>query len=150
METRADQSVERPTAPVSPATPNPPAARRRLHPAVLRLVAVALLFAGWLGYLTYLVVTLPHTGTGAPLIVSRAQLLISEVDVIAEVNGTGADAEVTVKEVLYPKDKADLVGKKIHVTNLWQCRATPPPGEKPDSVPLDWTGPGLYLLPLLE
>src|SRR5438128_1430645 len=71
----------------SPA-PAPTTGARRLHPAVLRLIAVALVFAAWIGYLVYLVATRPVTADGAPLVLSRPQILVSELDVIAEVDAT--------------------------------------------------------------
>ena len=150
MEARTDKTTETPPS-ASKAAPTPN--RRRLHRAVLRLAAVALLFTGWMGYLVYLVVTMPHTSRGEPLILSRSQLLVSELDVIAQVDSDGAATEVTIKEVLYPVTDAPVqVGQKLHVKNLWECRPLAPlpqsPGEKPIETPLDWNGPGLYLLPL--
>jgi hypothetical protein len=121
----------------------------RWHPAAIRLAAVALAFAGWLGYLAYLVVTMPKTGAGEPLILSRSQFLVSELDVIAQVDGTGSETEVTIKDVLSPKtDPPVHVGQKVHVTNLSLCRRLPREGEKAEETPRDWTGPGSYLLPL--
>ncbi len=150
MEAKTDKVTEKPAGAIvsNPSQPSVPT-RRRLHPAVLRLVAVALLFAAWIGYLVYLVVTLPHTATGAPLIVSRSQVLVSEVDVIARVDGTQPETEITIEEVLYPKEDATLkVGQKVQVVNLAQCKRPAHEGEKPENVPADWTSPGSYLLPL--
>ncbi len=149
MEAKTDKVAATPagTSMSNPTSPSP--ARRRLHPAALRLAAVALLFAGWIGYLAYLVATLPHTASGAPLIVSRSQILVSEVDVIAHVDSTGPGADVTIEEVLYPKENPPFqVGQKVQVVNLDQCKPPPREGEKPENVPADWTGPGSYLLPL--
>ncbi len=73
MDTKTDHVTEKPAgAMMTTPTPSPAPQRRRLHLAALRLAAIALLFAAWLGYLVYLVVTLPHTASGAPLILSRA------------------------------------------------------------------------------
>jgi hypothetical protein len=109
-----------------------------------RLLVTVLLFAGWIGYLAYQVVTRPHAPNGQPLVVSRPQVLTSELDVVAEVpEGEGA-VEVEIKEVLYPKKNAPVkVGDKLKVTNIAACH--PPRGKDP---PRDWTGPGAYLLPL--
>ena len=147
METKTDKVAEQPAGAImtSPA-PTPP---RRLHLAVIRLAAVALLFAGWLGYLVYLVVTLPHTGTGAPLILSHSQFLVSEVDVIARVGSDEPSTEVIVEEVLNPKENSAVkTGDKLRVSNLKQCKALSIPGENTENGPSDWTGPGSYLLPL--
>ena len=51
-----------------------------MRPAVVRLLVAALLFAGWLGYLIYLVATTPRTPAGAPLVLSRPQILVSDFD----------------------------------------------------------------------
>jgi hypothetical protein len=131
-------------------TPAPSAERRRLHPAVLRLIAIALVFVGWMAYLAYLVATRPLTSNGTPLVLSRPQILVSEFDVVARVDSTDVDATVTIEEVLKPTRDSQLqVGDMIHVTNLADCHhlvrsATSETSEA------DWTGPGLYLLPLFE
>src|SRR5260370_21273609 len=96
---------------------------------------------------------MPHTTTGEPLILSRPQFLVSHLDVIGEVDadedGTGPSPGVTVKEILYQKaDALVKVGQKVHVVGLKECRRLPHEGEKAGEVPSDWTGPGLYLLPL--
>jgi hypothetical protein len=114
--------------------------------ARIRLVLVALLFAGWLAYLAYLVLTLPRTAAGSPLVLSRAQLLISDLDVIADV--PRLDGDVTVEEVLWPDTEAmrQLIGKKLKVANLGDCR--PLRDAEGGEPPLDWSGSGRYLLPL--
>jgi hypothetical protein len=156
MESKTDKVAAQPAA-ATMTTPTPPPgpAPRRLHPAAIRLVAVAILLCGWLAYLAYLVVRMPHTATGEPLILSRPQFLVSQLDVIAEVDaredGNGPSPEVTIKEVLYPKaDGPVKAGEKVHVVGLKECRRPPHEGEKASDVPSDWTGPGLYLLPLQQ
>jgi hypothetical protein len=115
--------------------------------AAWRLLLCAGLFAGWLGYLGYQVATRPSYGDPArPLVVSRPQVLVSAVDVVAEVRST--DGPVTVRQVLWPKEGAPLhEGDEIKVTNLDECRATARLGEE-ERPPLDFAGPGEYLLPL--
>jgi hypothetical protein len=142
-----DIKTQSASEPLTVTTPSPIPAARRLNPAALRLAAVAVVFIGWIAYLVYLVVTLPHTRTGAPLVLSRPQILVSEVDVIAQVDDTTPEGEVTIKEVLYPHD-SPLVGKKVHVVNLERCKPLPRDAQKAEDVAPDWTGPGLYLLPL--
>lgn len=114
--------------------------------AALRLLVVALLFGGWLGYLAYLAFTLPRTADGQPLVLSRPQILVSDLDVIALVPGD-QPGEVTIKEVLYPPGEENRVGQKIIVTNIDKCRAPRRNVEAREPGP-DWTGPGEYLLPL--
>jgi hypothetical protein len=127
-----------------------------VRPGVGRLLLTALLFVGWLGYLGYLVATRPLTvddfrqrfwDGGQPLVLSRPQLLVSDLDVIAHVDDP--TKPVVVREVLYPAgEQKVLPGNSITVANLGDCR--PPPREAGQPAPADWTGPGDYLLPLLR
>jgi hypothetical protein len=120
-----------------------------------RLLVVVVLFVAWLGYLAFLVTCRPHLPTGLrgafegqPLTLSRPQVLASTLDVIAEVNDVTGD-DVTVVEVLYPLENAPVKkGDKIKVENVEQCRPQLDPIKKNQETPLDWTGPGHYLLPL--
>jgi hypothetical protein len=117
-----------------------------MRPAVVRLLVAALLFAGWLGYLVYLVVTFPRTPAGTALVLSRPQILVSDLDVLGEVKGI--DQPVKVMTVLYPESEKGLEGQEIKVANLDQCKPLPRPEQKAADVPADYQGPGLYLLPL--
>jgi hypothetical protein len=110
-----------------------------MRPAVIRLLVAVLLFGGWLAYLGYLVWESKQSPTGKPIVLSRPQFLVSEVDVIGTVVGEGP--MVQVEEVVYPSTRGDLVGKEIKVTNLGECR--PPSKATPDL-----KGPGPYILPL--
>jgi hypothetical protein len=126
-----------------PADTSPP----RLTPAVLRLVVTALLFLGWIGYLGYLVLTLPTGPHKEPLLLSRPQFLLSELDVVARVDSlTGP---VVVEQVVYPAGgpAQSLVGATIVVTNLRECRPLPLHFEE-QRMPDDFTGPGRYILAL--
>jgi hypothetical protein len=101
------------------------------------LVVTAALFAGWIGWLAHLALTegrVPLTDQ-KPDILSRAQFLVSETDVIAHVDTL--EQPITVEEVHFDKSKKgeDLVGKSLEVLDL--ARAT------------GWTGPGSYILPLV-
>jgi hypothetical protein len=80
-----------------------------------------------------------HRGPdGQPVVLSRPQFLVSEVDVIAQLDGE--DGPVTVKEVLSAQKETALEeGQTIKVVNL-----VSPDGKGP----VNWTGPGLYILPL--
>jgi hypothetical protein len=115
--------------------------------AAWRLVLMTALFAGWLGYLGYLVATRAHHD-GRPLVLSRPQLLVSEVDVLAQVDADDPTKPAKIQEILYQAGKPFLrVGDEIFVDNLSDCH--PPPREGEDRTPRrDWTGPGAYLLPL--
>jgi len=116
-------------------------------PQVGRLIVTAVLFVGWLGYLGYLVYSRPHTPDGRPLALSRPQFLVSMLDVVARVNDDKGE-DVVVDEVLYPEEKPPVkAGDKIRVENIDKCRPLPNPLEKGEP-PLDWTGPGSYLLAL--
>jgi hypothetical protein len=109
-----------------------------------RLLLCAVLFVGWIGYLGYQVLTRPRLPDGGaffarPLVVSHPQVLVSQVDVIAEVPNTGGT--VTVREVLWPADAPLKEGDEIQVANLEECKADA-------QSRLDFFGPGKYLLPL--
>lgn len=114
----------------------------RISP-VVRFVLACCLFVSWMGYLIFLAAT-----TSKPIVLSRPQLLVSEVDVLAEVEAI--DKPVVIKKVLIARDKdANLLpGKELRIANLGDCRRLPFKGEKLEQVPLDWQGPGTYLLPL--
>jgi hypothetical protein len=108
--------------------------------ARLRLALAAMLFAAWIGWLAYLVVSMKSSlppGATRPVVLFRPQFLVSSLDVIAEVNEINSDpAEVTVREVYWPKEKEEeLVGKKIKVSGLRECRD-------------DWVGAEEYILAL--
>ena len=112
-----------------------------MKPAALRLAVTAVLFVGWVGYLAYLVVK-----TSNPVVLSRPQFLVSEMDVIA--THTGADTFV-INDVLYPKNQDAEKDKTIVVRNLGQCqtfspregwRAVPPPEGQQFLLPLMSTG----------
>ena len=107
------------------------------------------LFVAWIGFLALLAATATQ-----PIVLSRPQFLVSELDVIAQVEQgkDGPDPEVTVNEVRWPahaspsppegeggvrgaqKEMENLAGKKITVLNIKQCDG--------------WQGPGSYILPL--
>ena len=123
-----------------------------MKPALLRLVITTLLFTGWIGYLSYLV--LAQRVSEGSIVLSRPQLLVSDLDVVASV--PDLDGRVQVTQVLYPTAEdgkngaapAVQPGQTITITNLKQCRRLPRDQEKESDVPLDWQGSGSYLLPL--
>jgi hypothetical protein len=122
-----------------------------------RLAVSAILFAGWIGYLTYLVAT-----SGETTVLSRPQFLVADLYVIADVKGQrfwqafpaatvavlGASAAallpsddgpgdvLTVKEVIWTSQPGDLKGKMLFVNNLHDF------GKR------GWRGPGEYIVPL--
>jgi hypothetical protein len=110
-----------------------------------RLALCVLLFVCWLAYLAFLVFTQPKTPSGWPLVLSRPQLLVSELDIVARVEEGGGD-KVTVEEVLYPPEGAPVkAGDQITVANLETSR---PPQTSEEEPPPDLVGPGSYLMPL--
>lgn len=123
--------------------------------AVERLILTAVLFLGWLGYLGYLVMCRPHSPggllgafEGRPLTLSRPQFLVSSLDVVADVSGDKGKKAI-VKEVLFPQSNSPVkAGDEIQVENIDHCRSMPDPLAKNDNPPPDYSGPGLYLLPL--
>jgi hypothetical protein len=109
-----------------------------MKPATLRLILAAGLFAAWIGYLAYLAVTAgtqPITREG-PIILSRPQFLVSDLDVIAQIDemkDPPAPTQVTVVDVVWSKPQPGQE-RVLHVTNLSACQG--------------WVGPGRYILPL--
>jgi hypothetical protein len=118
----------------------------------LRLVLAAGLFAAWIGYLAYLAVTAgtqPITRKG-PVVLSRPQFLVSNFDVIAQIDEIKQPPEptdVAIVDIVWPKQPHDGARSRdhgpseedhapgiIHVTNLSACEG--------------WVGPGRYILPL--
>jgi hypothetical protein len=101
--------------------------------AKARLVVALLALFAWVGYIAY-----QALAYGRFPVVSHAQLLVSTVDVIADVE---ADARgrpmpvIHVVEVHWPAGKKALVGQDLSVANL--------------SMVDGFQGPGRYLLPLV-
>src|SRR5438270_12803057 len=104
--------------------------------ARMRLGLAATTFVAWIGWLAFLAFT-----TTQPVILYRPQVLVSRLDVIAEVTAKGEHPakEVTVREVHWPPEEREhLTGHKITVTNLAGL------GHEEG-----WRGPGSYILPLV-
>ncbi len=97
----------------------------------LRLGLALFAFLAWLSYLVFLV-----RETRSPIVLSRPQFLVSTLDVIAQVDSL-EPGTVRVIRVHWPKDREELAGRTITVTNLAECKE-------------DWTGPGEYILPLVK
>lgn len=99
--------------------------------ATVRLIAAAVAFASWIGFLIYLVVMSRDS-----VVLSRPQFLVSNLHVMAHVEALDSP-EVVVEEVVWPETERDkLTDKSIKVINLKDCEG--------------WTGPGTYVLPLLS
>jgi hypothetical protein len=120
-----------------------------MKPATTRLLVIGTVFLAWLGYLAYQAMTRPVNAAGKPLVVSRPQVLTSDLDVIADVPSMDGTVEITVDEVLFPSENNDVkAGDVIKVSNISECRPPRPRGADQPEPPLDWSGPGKYLLPL--
>jgi hypothetical protein len=121
-----------------------------MKPLVARFLLTVVLFVGWLGFLAYQVATRPVLPDDQPLVLSRPQILTSEVDILAELPAPPPDAEpdgstkVKVKKVLY--GSAVTEGQEIKILNLHECQALVPRGV---TVPRDWSKAGEYLIPLV-
>jgi len=97
---------------------------------VVRLVLAVSPFVIWTGWPLYLTIT-----TSRPVVLSRPQFLVSQLDVIAALEKpTGASTQITVKEVCWPKSEEKWVGKTITVEGLSRFEG--------------FIGPGDYILPL--
>src|SRR5437660_1454248 len=103
-----------------------------MRSARLRLALAAALFLAWIGWLAYLAARTSH-----PIVLSRPQFLVSNLDVSAEVGGGARpDPKVAIKKVHWPhtEQAQKMVGQTIEVSNLPECGG--------------WKGPGTYILPL--
>lgn len=111
-----------------------------MKPAAWRLAVTAALFLAWLGYLAFLALT-----TRDVVVLSRPQLAVSQLDVIAKRTGTDA---FQVTEVLYPHDadkQAEWKDKTITVTNIAKCQLY---SAKNGGQPVPPDAGASYLLPL--
>ena len=100
----------------------------------LFLIAAAVLFVGWLGYLGYAVAV--HR-LAPPDVVSRSQLVEAEYVVVAEVTADGGNPADKCTVVLRLSDAGPGPETAITVANLPAAR---PPADGP------FPGPGRYLL----
>ena len=112
-----------------------------MKPVAWRLAVTAALFLGWVGYLAYLALF-----TRNPVVLSRPQFLVSELDVIAIRQD---DDTFVIQEVLWPSErKAEWEGKTVVVENLGQCQTfakdrwqtLPPPAGQRVLMPLQTGG----------
>jgi hypothetical protein len=75
-----------------------------MKPVVLRFVALAVLFAAWILYLVYQVAHLPQSPNGLPVILSRPQFLVSDLDVVGTIDAE--DRTLTALQRLQGTTKA--------------------------------------------
>jgi len=121
--------AEETRGPASPVVHPAPSPRQRI---VLAVAVTAFLL--WLGYLGFLAVA-----TGHPIVLSRPQILASNLIVLAQLTGEGdhPNALVKVEQVIWPKAPPELAKKTILVKNLEQIS-----GDQ------GWNGAGEYILAL--
>jgi hypothetical protein len=101
--------------------------------AKARLILAVLALAAWVAYLAYQALAF-----GRFPVVSHAQLLVSTLDVIADVAADDQgrpEGKVLIVEVHWPPGRKDLAGQDLTVTNLPFARG--------------WQGPGRYIMPLV-
>lgn len=108
--------------------------------ARVRLIAAAVLFAGWLGWLGAAVYQARYAPK-PPVVVSRAQLTAATHLVVADVAaGEEGLPGAGVKVVQVLRGDGLQAGSAVEVMNLPTAK---PPGPAP------FPGPGTYLLPLV-
>lgn len=93
------------------------------------LVLSLVLFLGWIGWLASQ--ALRHKN---PVVVSRSQLMVSNVDVVAHVESL-QEKRVRIEEVLYSKNGGPESGAEIAIKNLASAKG--------------FDAPGSYVLPLV-
>jgi hypothetical protein len=106
----------------------------RMRFAKARLVVAVLALFAWVGYIAY-----QALAYGRFPVVSHSQLLVSTLDVVADVTADGEGRPlptVHVVEVHWPPGRKDLTGQDVKVVNIDQ------PNVK------GFQGPGRYILPL--
>jgi hypothetical protein len=108
----------------------------------VRLVIAAALFCAWISWLVYLAAT-----TTRPTVLSRPQLLVADLVVIADVKEgpNGPLPQVAVREIL-PRDRK--LPPTITVTNLPMFQGKLGRGGTEEFK--GWEGPGTYILPLKD
>jgi hypothetical protein len=103
------------------------------------LYLAIVLFVGWLAYLIHLGLSHhPPWAQEHPTVISRPQILVSQLIVVAHLDGEESPNEVLkVTQVLFPSvEKAGIKeGEKIRVLNMPSCTK-------------NWSGAGDYLVPL--
>jgi hypothetical protein len=104
--------------------------------AKVRLLIAVGLLAAWIGYIAYQALAF-----GRFPVVSHAQLLVSTLDVIADVRADAdarPEAKVHVTEVHWPARKSELVGQDITISNMEYTAGS------------GFNGAGRYILPLVR
>jgi hypothetical protein len=98
-----------------------------------RLTVAATLFVAWLLYLLSLVIVSRQT-----VVLSRPQILVADLTVIAKVSDEGGKPSPSVEVRGFMGDEADevLIGKTISIPNL------------PAAAHQGYAGPGVYIVPL--
>src|SRR5262249_33164991 len=108
----------------------------------LRLVLAASAFIAWIAWLAYQAFSANWPAVfDKPVILSQPQLLVSTLDIIADVTADDSrpENEVKVVEVFWPpRARPQLADRSLIVTNLSQVTRAE-----------GWTGPGRYILPLI-
>lgn len=102
--------------------------------AKARLLIAFGLLAAWIGYIAYQALAF-----GRFPVVSHSQLLVSTLDVIADVRADAdgrPEPKVHVVEVHWPSSRKELAGQEITVTNLPSATG--------------FQGAGRYVLPLVR
>jgi hypothetical protein len=123
-----------------------------MKPSPRLLIALVALLSAWLIYLGWLAFTRPLQAPGYPLVVSRPQILASELDVIGEIEELAPEdkpTRVKVVEVLAaPEGDATKAGDVLEVNNLRDCHPVQRGKVSETPAPKDCPGPGKYLMPL--
>jgi hypothetical protein len=101
------------------------------------LIATACLFTIWIGYLG----SLAYNKWQTPVVIlARPQFLVSDLDVIAQVDSL--DAVVVIQEIRFRRPELAEPPKEIRIANLQDCAVN-----QKDGI---WTRPGSYILPLTK
>ncbi|MGE3808150.1 MAG: hypothetical protein AB7K24_26100 [Gemmataceae bacterium] len=130
-----DTDKDAATSDSAASTPGPSAPQSdSLRGAKIRLFLAATAFLAWMGYLIFLA-----SSAGRPTVVSRPQLLASQLDVVVVIDAKedgSPDPRVVIDEHLWSlDDQVKPNSKTIQIINLSQATG--------------WQGPGVYFVPLV-
>jgi hypothetical protein len=104
-----------------------------MRPAVSRFVFFAIFYALWIGYLAYLVIGLPTWTNGLSPILSRPQILVSDLDVVGTIDN--AAAPVSSLECLYGQSPT---GDRAQAASAATLFLAPLDGPFSHAVALSW------------
>jgi hypothetical protein len=116
-----------------------------MRPAVSRFVCFAILYAIWIGYLAYLVIGLPKWANGLSPILSRPQILVSDLDVVGTIDNPAKS--VTPLDCYYGQSPA---GDRAQAASATTLIMAPLDGPFSNAAALSWSSVDAHKLNIQE